>query len=194
MADLASAKNLSGTCRKNIVFAQVDSQKVPFSFKRWIRKIQNKVEIPFSFFANQFAFFRSSLGKISFLKGAQPHGNFNSLSQSIQRNSFSFNRISAFVKMDTSVFVKANRGNLLFRENRLGFVSFANRINRIADHLRSERRRTADFSIDKMVQAQHDSNNGWPQRQEQSDYKRNDMLLAIAKAVFIALELCPVGC
>ena len=152
MADLASATKLFGTCCKNVVFSQVDTQKILTWLKRRIGKVQNQIEVPSSFFTDQFPLFRNSLREVSPLERAKLQRHFDSLAQSVQGNRLAFNRIGPLIKMDASSLTKTNGRDGFVRKNGFGRVGFANRINRVADHLGAKRRSTTHFFIHKVMQ------------------------------------------
>ncbi len=153
MADLASAKNLSTAGCKNVILPQIHSQKIFTLLKGWIGKIQNKVKIPFSLFTDQLALFWDAFQKALFLKGAKSHLNLDSFSKCIKRNGLTLDCISPFIKMGASSLAKDNQRNFFLRKNSLSLISFTDRKDGIADHLRSQRRAFSNLRIDEGMES-----------------------------------------
>lgn len=192
--DPAFAKKHIGTCCKNIIFTQVDSQKALPFFQNRIWKIEEQVEIPFPFFADQLSLFRNTLKKVGFLEWSELQGNLDPFFQSIQGYGFSFDRIGSFIEMDTSSLYGSSEQELLHQEGSIwpGKLCKQNR-----SHCRpfaSPKGMQDEFLYRQACEALPYSNIDWQQHLQQSDYMRYGKLLAIAKADVLVSELCPIGC
>ncbi len=111
------------------------------------------MEIPGSFFVDKLCFFRNSLREIIFLKISRLHLDGDTSFQSIERYGLSFDRIRSLIKVNTAMFVKNNCRNFFLTSNVFSLVSFTNRENCIAHHLRSQRRGLSHQGVDVIVKS-----------------------------------------
>src|SRR5271170_571064 len=152
IADPASANQLTAAHCSGIIFSEVYPKQCWVLAQYWIGKIQNKVEIPFAFFTNQFRFFMDSFYKIGLLKLSDTHFYFNTLIQGVQRKRVAFNRIGSFIEVHTRALAKQDFWNFFAFIDIPIFICFADSKESVADHLRAQRGLLSDFRVTKVMQ------------------------------------------
>ena len=156
VSQLVATPDLASAGRGEIIFPDINPKNATARDGGDFREVKDEIEIPDSLADNESRFLGRTTSKQVALMSASGKNDLDTTRQGEQRQGARPNRVGALIKIDRSRTKSQTRNRAVFRDTFVGlkrFVGVGHPVNRLTDHLTTERRELfSNLIIGQMVQ------------------------------------------